>query len=319
MKVVDLPDIRAALDLDAAFEAVRQGFIAHFQDRVRLGAVSHLAFPAVSGDCHVKTASMHGQDCFVVKVATGFPHNAAQGQPTSNGMMLLLDATTGTPQCLLRDAGWLTDMRTAIAGALAAELLRPAKGDTLGIVGTGVQGALQARMAAHRRGFSTLLVWGRRYPQARQLAAELCAEGIRARAVSSLDELARASDVLITTTPSCTPLLQADMFERHARIVAVGADSPGKQELAIPLTAAMDVLIADSIDQCLDHGELAGAFAQGRIKRTQVAAFGQYLAEATPIPDDQSALIDLTGLGIQDLQIALAVCNTLAKRDPAGA
>ena len=319
MKVVDLPDIRAALDLEVAFEAVRQGFIAHFQDRVSLGAVSHLAFPAVAGDCHVKTASMHGQDCFVVKIATGFPHNAAQGRPSSNGMMMLLDATTGAPQCLLRDAGWLTDMRTAIAGALAAELLRPANADTLGIVGTGVQGALQARLAAHHGGFSTLLVWGRRYPQAQQLATELCAEGIAARAVASLDALVRASDVVITTTPSSTPLLQADMFERRARIVAVGADSPGKQELATPLTAAMDVLIADSIDQCLDHGELAGAFAQGRIKRTQVATFGQYLAEATAIPDDQSALVDLTGLGIQDLQIALVVWRTLTRRDPAGA
>ncbi|MCC7633490.1 ornithine cyclodeaminase family protein [Stenotrophomonas rhizophila] len=319
MKVVDLPDIRAALDLDAAFEAVRQGFIAHFQGRVSLGAVSHLALPAVSGDCHVKTASMHGQDCFVVKVATGFPHNAAQGRPTSNGMMVLLDANTGVPRCLLRDAGWLTDMRTAMAGALAAELLRPTEGDTLGIVGTGVQGALQARLAAHRGGFSTLLIWGRRYPQAQQLAAELCAEGIRARALPSLDDLARASDVLITTTPTSTPLLQAGMFERRVRIVAVGADSPGKQELTTTLTAAMDILIADSIDQCLDHGELASAFALGHIKRSQVTAFGQYLAEATAIPNAQSVLVDLTGLGIQDLQIALTIWNNLPGRDPGDA
>jgi ornithine cyclodeaminase len=109
-------------------------------------------------------------------------------------------------------------------------------------------------------------------------------------------------------------LLTAAMFDRPARIVAVGADAPGKQEIATDLCAGIDLLIADSREQCLDHGELTHPYRAGLITAERVQELGAFLADAAPIAPDCSVLVDLTGVGVQDLQIAAAVWHKLMQR-----
>lgn len=314
MKIFSLDEIRGAIDMELAFQAIRDGFVALSHGHVALGAVGHLAFPPVRGDCHIKSAAMTDGDVFAVKIATGFAANAERGLPTSNGMMVLFSARSGEPVALLQDEGWLTDLRTAIAGAIAAKTIMPDNAGIIGIVGTGVQARLQAKLAIEHTGIKRIKIWGRRDEQAQRLASELAADGVDVNAVKQLEALAGASDVIMTTTPTTTPLIKAGMFVRPPRIVAIGADAPGKQEIATDLTGAMDVLIADSIKQCLDHGELARPYAEGRIDTTRVHELGSVLASGVSFPSDASVLVDLTGVGVQDLQIANAVWTRLAGR-----
>jgi len=311
MKIVSRAEIQAALDLDYAFEAIRHGFIALADNRVQLGPVGHLAFPAARGDCHIKSAAIEGGDVFAVKIAAGFAANAERGLPTSNGMMMLFSALTGEPLALLQDEGWLTDLRTGIAGAIAARAIASPGASTIGIVGTGIQARLQAELAAGHCSASRIAVWGRRAEQAARLAAELAREGFPATAVASLEALAEQADVVITTTPATTPMLTHDMFPGVARIVAVGADAPGKQELTSELTASMDIWIADAIAQCLDHGELARPYADRLIPAVRVQELGRHLAAPETFRPTDRILVDLTGVGIQDLQIASAVWSGL--------
>ena len=311
MKIVTLSEIRAHLDLDLAIKAIVDGFTAYSAGKVTLAAVGHLPFPTFEGDCHIKAASMVGIDVFAVKIATGFPHNGARGLPTSNGLMMILDATTGAPLCLLLDEGHLTDIRTAIAGGVAAKRILPRGADTLGIVGTGIQGRLQAELAARATGIRRIAIWGRRGERADALAAELRATGLDAFAVPALDQLCAVSQVVITATLSRAPLITEAMATPRMRLVTVGADAPGKQEVESSVVARMDIRVADSIDQCFDHGELGWAFREGLIGRADVVELGAMLANPNAIPDDSSVLVDLTGLGVQDLQIANSVWQRL--------
>lgn len=311
MNIIDLDRIRSALDMEQAIEAVKAGFVAYAQGAAQMGAVGYLAFPAVDGDCHIKSAALAGGPYFVVKVASGFPNNRDRGLPANSGCMLLLDSATGQPVCLLEDEGWLTGLRTAIAGVLAARLIRPERGHKLGIIGTGTQARLQALLVARHAGFSQVMAWGRNRDRTRQLAAEAAAQGTEIAVAESVAEVAEFADVLITVTPSREPLVDETMFDAAPRIVAVGADAPGKQELSIGLTTSMQHIVVDSIEQCLDHGEIAAAHRQGRIDTARLGTLGQLLADKARFEPEQSVLVDLTGIGIQDLQIATTTWQSL--------
>jgi ornithine cyclodeaminase len=311
MKIHALPEIQSGLNLDDAFAAIREGFIGFSKGLVQLAAVGHLVFPQVAGDCHIKSAAMSGGDVFAIKIATGFPQNAAQGRRSSNGMMALFDAHNGEPCALLLDEGYLTDMRTAIAGAIAVDLIRPRRAKTIGIVGTGIQARLQAQMTARLTGLKRFSLWGRDAGKAQALAAELRSGGLDAVASATLEQLCRTAEVIITTTTATEPLLTSGMVAPNARIVAVGADAPGKQEIDTALVGQIDRVIADSIAQCLDHGELSWAYRAGLLKRDEVSELGTLLASPFNSDMEQSILVDLTGLGVQDLQIATSVWHRL--------
>lgn len=311
MRIVGLDEIRARLDLDAAISAVREGFIRFSAGEVELAAVGHLTFPDVEGDCHIKSASMRGSDVFVVKIATGFPRNPQAGLKASDGLMVVLDTATGSPLALLLDEGHLTDVRTAIAGGLAAALIRPADCPAIGIVGAGIQARLQAELAARTTSIEHVVVWGRNAAKAAGLAEDLKTAGLTAEPVADIETLCRRTRLVITTTPARAPLLTRANTVPGMRIVAVGADAPGKQEIESELVGAMDLLVADSPAQCLNHGELSWPYRSGDLDPSRVVELGPLLADPPRLHDAASALVDLTGLGIQDLQVSAAVWRSV--------
>jgi ornithine cyclodeaminase len=316
MEVYALDEIRRAIDMDRIFEAIREGFIALSQGRVVLGAVGYLGFPRYGADCHIKSAATADGDVFAVKIASTFAANAKLGLRTSDGMMLLFSAHTGEPLALLADRGWLTDLRTAIAGAIATKAILPNDAKTIGVVGTGIQAELHATLVADHCEIRRVVLWGRRHDEAERLALKLSRETLDVQPVASLEELASMSDVVITTTPARTPLLTSGMFERAPRIVAVGADAPGKQEVASDLTAGMNLLVADSVEQCLDHGELSRPYREALFSAERVTELGGLLSGTVSFSPDESVLVDLTGVGVQDLQIAEAVWSQLSRAVP---
>ena len=304
LRIVELPEILAALDEDAALAAVESAFRRLHAFEAQVTAVGHLSFANPPGDCHIKSAYMAGDEIFVVKVATGFYRNPTLGLPSSNGFVVVMSAKTGEVLGMLRDAGRLTDQRTAMAGAIAARAISRAGSSTLGVVGTGTQARLQARLIARYLNLKTVLVWGRNPQAAAALAAEVGGTAV------SLRELCDKADLIVTTTPSTEPLLTSDMIGTGKRIVAVGADAPGKRELD-PAILARGRVVVDSCAQCVDHGEAGWAVRAGLLDQASLIELGALLTAPIAFTADEIVVADLTGVAVQDVAIAKSVWSRL--------
>ncbi|MGA0607387.1 hypothetical protein ACO2Q0_15455 [Phenylobacterium sp. VNQ135] len=292
--------ILAAIDPDQAVETIAQAFRDHSAGRVQSIAVGHLRFDRPPGDVHVKGAHIDGRQLFAIKMASSFYENPARGLPSSNGLMLVFDAETGAPLGVLSDDGALTDLRTAVAGGIAARLIAPDETTTIGVVGAGTQAALQARWVKRCTGARDIRIWARSAARAEDLAGRLRAEGEVAHAVEDLAALCSQADLIVTTTPARAPLIGLQAGRPGLRIVAVGADASGKRELAPELVRAADYLFVDSRTQCAAYGDSAGVAPPGGM--TEI---GEALAQPPArLPADAMAIADLTGIGAQDAAIA---------------
>ncbi len=309
--IVERPKIAATLSgvdlvplLEAAFDAYSQG-------RARVTPVGELLFEDPPGDAHIKSGLIAGDPYFVVKVATGFYGNPARGLPSSSGLMLLFDAATGAPAAILLDEGVLTDARTAAAGAVAAKWCMPDELAAIGIIGAGIQARLQL---AHLRPVTPCrkaVVWARRSEGRAALAAEAASLGFEAELAASPAEVAARSRLIVTGTPASEPLLFAIDVAPGTHITAVGADTTQKGELAADLLARADTLIADSVSQCRERGELRRAPADARIVELGDVIGGRAIARRSPA---DITIADLTGLAVQDVAIAQAVFAALRQR-----
>lgn len=302
MRIVSLAQIKQRVSPDAAIAAVEAGFVAYSRGEVNAPPVGHLGFERPPGDVHIKYGHRRGDDVFVVKLASGFYDNAKLALPSSNGMMLVFSAITGAPEAVLLDEGWLTDLRTAAAGAVAARHLAPAHVDEIGIVGAGIQARMQLDLLRHVTPCRRAVVWARDCAKARAFAVD----GFAVEAVRTLEELAERARLIVTTTPSREPLLRTEMIRPGTHVTAVGADAPGKQELEAALLVRADVRAVDSRGQCLQHGDSSHALRAGLLRETDFVELGEIIAGARPGRNapEQITIADLTGLAIQDIQVA---------------
>ena len=119
MEILTKEQIRANLDIQTAISQIEKGFVAYSIGKATIPPVGYLPFR--TGDCHIKYGHITSDPFFVIKIATGFNKNRAKGLPACNGMMIIMEANTGVPLALSQDEGMLTDIRTAIAGFIAAK------------------------------------------------------------------------------------------------------------------------------------------------------------------------------------------------------
>lgn len=313
MKILNKRQILEAFDADATTLLLKEGFIAYSKQQVQQPPVQHFLFEQAAGDCCIKSAWLEGDEQFVLKVSSGFYRNPAQGLASNQGLMMAFSAQTGEPQALLLDEGWLTALRTALAGRIVAELCAPTEIPAIGIVGCGMQALLQLQQLKPLTACREVWVWGRNESalQAYRHSAE--AEGFRVHTTQDAAELATHCRLIITTTPSREPILRATDIRPGTHITAVGADSHGKQELESGLVARADVLLADSVSQCTEYGEIATAYRQGLLASIPLVELGTVLAQGKKVRSDpeQITLADLTGLAIQDVQIVKGILARL--------
>ncbi|MBK6467994.1 MAG: ectoine utilization protein EutC [Rhodobacter sp.] len=308
-------DLRALVPLDlAAVDCVEDAFRALATKPVAMPPVLRLDIPEHRGEVDIKTAYIPGLAHFAIKISPGFFGNPALGLPSTNGMMVVLSATTGLVQALLLDSGYLTDVRTAAAGAVAARHLARADAQVVAILGAGMQSEMQLRALALVRPIREARIWARDQAKAQAFAARLNLPGIEVSAVSTVEEAVSEADLVVTTTPSLTPILHDAHPGQH--ITAMGSDSEHKNEIAPALLARVQY-IADRLSQTRVLGELHHAVAAGLIPAGRAfAELGQIIAGQAPGRSDPQAitLADLTGTGIQDTAIAtLAVARAKAK------
>jgi ornithine cyclodeaminase len=309
-------ELRRAVPLDlAAVHAVERAFLALHKGGVVMPPVLSMALPAVNGEVDVKTAWIPGFDGFAIKVSPGFFDNPKRGLPSLNGLMILLAASTGLVEAVFLDNGYLTDIRTAAAGAVAARHMAPETVETAGVLGTGVQARLQIAAARLVRPFTRALVWGRDPAKAAATALQLAADlGIDAAPDPDPARLVELSQLVVTTTPARQPILKADWLHPGLHITAMGSDQAEKNELDPAVLARADTYVCDRVSQAETLGELRAALAAGAWTRGAPPELGAVVAGAVPGRPSPEAITvcDLTGTGAQDTAIAtlaLAACR----------
>jgi ornithine cyclodeaminase len=311
MKIYSREQILAAFDVARAVSLVRHGFIAYSQGRVQQPPVQNFQFPAVAGECCVKSAYVEGMPYFVVKLSTGFYNNPAHGLSSNNGLSVVVSAHSGLPLALLDDEGWLTSLRTAIAGRIGAELMAPREVHAIGVIGAGIQARLQLRYLKAVSACRTVHVWGRTQEELDAFTGEMRREGFDVTGWLDPEPVARRCNLLVTVTPSRQPLLKAEWLQDDTHITAVGADTPGKQELDPVIVARSHTVVADSLEQCRRYGEISHALREGLRAPAAVQELGMLLAQPSwQRPQGGWSVLDLTGLAVQDAQIASCVLQS---------
>lgn len=305
------------LDLDAV-ECVQNAFRALATLPVAMPPIMRLDIPEHRGEVDVKTAYVPGVDGFAIKISPGFFDNPKRGLPSVNGMMVLLSAHTGLVEALLLDNGYLTDIRTAAAGAVAARHLSRADSAVAAIYGAGVQARLQLSALRLVRPIREARIWARDPARAEALAETLSAEsGIAVRAEADPARAAAGADIIVTTTPSETPLVDAAWLEPGQHVTAMGSDAEHKNELDPAAIVRADLYVADSLAQTRRLGELHHAIEAGLVDtETTFPELGAIVAGTIAGRRSMSdiTICDLTGTGVQDTAIA-----TLARDRAAGA
>ena len=260
----------------------------------------------VGGEIHIKGAYLERSPVFVFKVATGFYGNTQRGLPSGSGLLLVFDATTGFPLGLMADNGYLTDVRTAAAGALAASHLAPRHPLVVAVLGAGIQARLQTRLLSHVRTVAEVRVWSPREESRTTCAVEIARTlGVPACTRPTPRAAVADADLVLTVTPSRSPLVTADMLLPGATVIAVGSDGPDKRELAPDVLERADKIVTDRTEQCLRLGELHHAVEAGLVGADAVhAELGQIQTGARPGREGGELIVcDLTGVGAQDAAI----------------
>ena len=311
VRILREPEIRKLLDMDEAIEAVADALAACAEGRVVLPGVINLDIDEVRGEVHVKSAFIKGSEHYVVKVASGFYDNPGLGLPVGNGMMLLFEARTGRLGGLLLDNGYVTEMRTGAAGAVAARYLAKSQVRKVGFIGSGSQARFQLMGLMRVRRPSEVWVWSLDKslvaPYLRDMSALYPVEF---REAATPRQAVEEADIVITVTPSRSPIIRPEWLSPGVHITAVGSDGPDKQELYPEVLAKADRVFCDSISQCRRLGELHHALEGKVLAEDRVSGeLGEIVLGRKPgrARDDEITVADLTGLGAQDAAAASLV------------
>ena len=306
------------LDMDV-IKCIEQGFIALAGGKVVMPPIMTLMVPDHNGEVCVKTAYVPGVDSFAVKMSPGFFNNPRLGLPSTSGLLVLFSSTTGVLEALLLDNGYLTDVRTAAAGAVAAKHLARANATDVCVIGAGVQARMQLRALTLVRPISRAIIWARDGDKAKATAASLRGElNIEVIASADIASALRLSDIVVTTTPSDRPLVMGDWLQPGQHITAMGSDQEHKVELDPSYLAKASCYVPDSLAQCAIRGELRSAIKAGVFTPDQsfsnLGDIASGKARGRKSASDIT-IADLTGTGVQDTAIA-----TLARQraDAAG-
>ncbi len=317
IKIIQEAELKQKVTLtNEALMAVEQAFVKLAEGKVTMPPVMHLDVKEFEGEVDVKSAYIHGLDKFVIKQSSGFFNNPKKGLPSSGGLMIVIDATTGFPCALLLDNGYLTDIRTALAGAISAKYLANKNIHTVGVIGAGNQAKYQLKALKLVRDYKEVMIYARNTAQAKAYQDEMKSVlNCQIQVASSLEEVARSCQLLVTTTPATTPYILPEYLHEGLHITAVGSDAAVKNEIAAACFNTFDKIICDSIEQSLvigecHHAQLANTFETNKHK---ILTLGEFIKDKSLRRQSEQdiTLCDLTGTGAQDTAIAKFALETL--------
>ena len=260
------------------------------------------------GESDVKAAYIEGLDSYAIKVASGFFNNPKLGLPSSNGLMILLDSQTGVLKSVLLDKGYLTDVRTAIAGAIAAKHLSNRDASNAGIIGAGIQAKMQLEALLLVRKIKSANLWSRDSEKTKIFAENLKKTiNININLCETPHEVVNLSEIVITTTPSKSPIIKSEWLKKGLHITAMGSDAEQKNELDPQIIKDCDLYIPDNQSQTSILGELHHAIKNGIISsEIEFNDLGKIILDPSLGRKNINdiTIADLTGTGVQDTAIA---------------
>lgn len=318
IKIITFSEIKKIIEKIDLFETIEKGFIAYSKHQTVIPPVGELLFDHPPGDVHIKYGYIKQDDFYVIKVASSFYDNPQLNLPSSQGLMLLFDRKTGRLLSILLDEGYLTNVRTAIAGTITANYLAPKKINCIGIVGTGIQAKMQLSYLQHIAQCKNVIVWGRTEKTLQQYKNAFSNTSFNIDITQTIEDVTEQANLIITTTPSKIPLITKAMVRPGTHITAIGSDTPDKQELDEAIFSIADRVVSDSISQSQSRGEIYKAINKGILKASQIVELGDMLLNSAlqRQNEDQITIADLTGLAVQDIQVAKAVYTLITCHDP---
>jgi ornithine cyclodeaminase len=310
MKILSLDQIKSALPSVDLMSEIEEGFVAYSQGRAVVPPIGELIMQDPPGEVHIKYGYITGDDYYVIKIASGFFENPKLGLPSSNGLMLVFSQKTGTLEAALLDEGHLTDIRTAVAGAITAKYLAPSNVERIGIVGAGMQARLQLEYLEAVTDCRDVLVWAPSQDEFAAYQRDMSEKGFHVSTTTDADDIMASCKLIVTTTPATEPILSGQV-QPGTHITAMGSDTPDKQELDADILRQADLVVADSIAQCLERGEICQALKSNAIAEADLVELGSIIAgdAAGRESDDQVTVADLTGVAVQDIQVSKAVIS----------
>ena len=310
LKKDEIVQVIEGLDPSYLLMQIEKAMVAIALNQVNMPPIGHLGFDSPPGDVHIKYGHITGDASYVIKIGSGFPQNSTLGLSNSNGLMLAFKAKTGELEAALLDEGYLTDQRTAIAGAVVAKHMAPGQVEGIGIIGTGIQARLQLEWLKTVTNCRRAYVYGRSSEKVDAFIQDMSGEFTITVCQTPAMVAARAN-LIVTTTPSNSPLLMASDIRPGTHITAMGSDTPGKQELDENILAAASIVACDSIEQCLAHGETCHAVNRGVLSEGQLTTVGAVIVDGIQRKDEDITIADLTGIATQDIKITLSVIEAL--------
>ncbi|MDE0054304.1 MAG: cyclodeaminase [Gammaproteobacteria bacterium] len=306
--VLNEQKLRELVVLDGkVVDVVEEAFAALARGGVVMPPVLSMPFEEVNGEVDVKTAYIPGFDAFAIKISPGFFDNPKLGLPSLNGLMVVLSARTGLVEAVLLDNGYLTNVRTAAAGAVATRHLAPVSVTTAGVIGAGVQARLQVRAAHLERHFEHVLLWSPNARRSDEAAAEIeTSIGVPVTVTDNAQSVVAGSELVITATPATEPVVRREWLHSTLHITCMGADQQGKNEIDPEALAVADLYVCDFVSQAERLGELRSARARGLLADVRPPELGAVITGTSQgrRRDKDITICDLTGTGAQDTAIA---------------
>ena len=306
--ILNSKDIKKCVELnEELIPVIEEAFKSLARGKTTMPPILRLDIEKYHGESDVKAAYIEGLDSYAIKIASGFFNNPKLGIPSSNGLMILLDSQTGVLKTVLLDKGYLTDVRTAIAGAISAKYLSNTDSTKAGIIGAGIQAKLQLESLTLVRKIDTAYIWARDSAKANKFCKELSYLNINLEVCNLIEDVVKKSDIVVTTTPSKLPLIKNDWLKKGMHITAMGSDAEQKNELDPMIIKSCDLYIPDKQSQTNILGELNHA-----IKKELVSVNKQFVELGNVIKNpslgrnskNDITVCDLTGTGVQDTAIA---------------
>ena len=310
MQIISLEDIKSILPQVDLIQEIESGFKAYSNDLVVVPPVGELSFQSPPGDVHIKYGYIKGDEVYVIKIASGFYENTSAGFPAGNGMMLVFNQKTGQPVAMLQDECYLTDIRTAVAGAITAKYLAPKHVECIGIVGTGVQARLQLQYLRDIIECNNVIVWGRSSDALSDYKEAMTKYGYKIKTATDISDIIDYCQLIVTCTPSEEVLINRVNPGTH--ITAMGSDTIAKRELSSDVLLQADIVVTDSRSQSKERGEIYQASKDG-FSVNGTTELGEIIlgTAQSRTQQEQITIADLTGVAVQDIQISKAILKNL--------
>ena len=306
--VLNEDELRQSITVTESIEAVEVAFVALAEDRVRIPGQFSLDLPHVKGHVSAKGTYLNNAPYYVIRVNSTFQDNPHINLSPKSELINVFDAATGYPVATMMDNGYLSILRAGAAGAISANYLANKKIERVAVIGSGNLAYIQLKALMAVRTFNNVSVWGRTPINVDTYARRIIEDhDLEVEIAPTVEAAVRQAEIVVTATASLHPLIRADWLKPGVHLIALGSDTPGKQELHIDVLKRADLIIVDDFEQCAAAGEIHHGLEAGVITRDSIRGelgdlvIGKIVGRTHT---DQISVADLTGLGFQESAMA---------------